>query len=145
MYHLQIILLKILNYQENHLCILKKAKNPLLSPVELLPGLVTNWRTDYWELLPGTYHWGNSEKVCANCLEFQQSLVYIVITRARPYQRLLRYLRSLLLLQVKDFDQSLHKYYRQLTAVHFHKSRLVEKQIDYKKVICFLQGTQGLG
>ena len=30
----------------------------------------------------------------ANCLKFQQSRVCIVIPRARPYQRLLRYIRS---------------------------------------------------
>ena len=47
MYHLQIILLKILNYQEDHLCIPRRAKAQLLSPVELLPGLVTNLGNDH--------------------------------------------------------------------------------------------------
>ena len=76
MYHLQIILLKILSYQEDHLYIPRRAKAQVLSPVELLPGLVTNLRTDHRELLPGTYHWGNFEKVCANCLKLQVSSSY---------------------------------------------------------------------
>ena len=42
MYLLQIILLKILNYQEDHLSIPRRAKAQVLSPVELLPGLVSN-------------------------------------------------------------------------------------------------------
>ena len=62
--------------------------------------------------------------------EFLHSLVCIAIASARPDQRLSRYLRSKLLLQVKDFDQNLHKYYGQLTAVDFHKSHLVKNQID---------------
>ena len=46
---------------------------------------------------------------------------------------------------MKDFDQNLHKYYGQLTAVDFNKSHLVENQIDLEKVICFPQATQKLG
>ena len=46
MYHLQIILLKILSYQEDDLYILGRAKAQVLSPVELLLGLVTNLRND---------------------------------------------------------------------------------------------------
>ena len=38
---------------------------------------------------------------------------------------------------MKDFDQNLHKYYGQLTAVDFHKSHLVEDQIDYELTIIF--------
>ena len=91
------------------------------------------------------------ETITEETLKFVQiawnskSLVCIVIPHARPYQRLWGYLRSYLFLQVKDFDQNLYKFYGQLTAVDFYKSHLVENQIDYEKVICFLQRTQKLG
>ena len=45
---------------------------------------------------------------------------------------------------MKDFDQNLHKYYGQLTAVDFHKSHLVKNHIDLEEVICFPQETQKL-
>ena len=69
----------------------KKSKGPaqVLSPVEFMPELVTNLRSDHREILSRTYQWGN-------CLKFQQSLVCIVIPIVRPYQRRLRYLKSLL-------------------------------------------------
>ena len=64
MCHLQIILLKILNYQKDRLCILRRAKVQVLSPAELLPGFVTNLRTDHWQLLSETYHSEIFEQVC---------------------------------------------------------------------------------
>ena len=109
-YHLQATSLKILNIQEDYLCIPKRAKVKLLSPMVLLSVLVTIWGLNL-KLLSGTYYLGNSKKVCENCLKFQQSLVCIVISRVILYQRFLRYLRNLLLVQVKDFDQNLHQYY----------------------------------
>ena len=127
MYDLKIIFAKDSKLSGRSFVYTKKSKGPSIEPCG------TPARTgDQFEEWPlQTTLWNLSlRKLCVNCLKFLQSLVCIVIPRARPYQRLLRYLRSKLLLRVKDFDQNLHKYYGQLTAIDFHKSHLVEDQID---------------
>ena len=75
----------------------------------------------------------------------QQSLVCIVVLRARLYQMLLICPGNLNVLQEMDYDQSPCKYYEKFMAIDTHMIHRVENQIDSGKVICLCQETQILG